>query len=116
MSHANTFLSLVNEAKSRIKEIDIAELNLLSNNKSDMILIDVREDSEWDAGNIPNAIHLSKGIIERDIEKVIADKNAQIILYCGGGYRSALAADNIQRMGYANVYSLIGGYSAWVNQ
>lgn len=116
MQHAHTFLSLVNDAKSRIKEIDIDELNALIANNDNMMLIDVREDSEWDAGNIPNAIHLSKGIIERDIEKVMPDKNAQIILYCGGGYRSALAADNIQKMGYTDVYSLIGGYGAWVNQ
>lgn len=115
MQHENEFLNLVKEAKTRIKEVTISELKTLINDKKLPIIVDVREESEWDAGNIPNAMHLSKGIIERDIERVIPDKSAQIILYCGGGYRSALAADNIQKMGYSNVYSLDGGFRAWLD-
>ena len=115
MSHAEGFLAIVNDAKSRIKEISITEFKSLLKNNKPLTIVDVREDNEWQNGAIPNAIHLGKGIIERDIEKTIPNKNETLVLYCGGGYRSALATDNIQKMGYTNVYSLDGGYQAWKN-
>lgn len=108
--HASGFIKIAEEAKKNIKEIDLIELHEHLQSEEKVYLIDVREKDEFDKGFIPNAIHLSKGIIERDIEKTIPDKNSEIVLYCGGGSRSALAAENLQRMGYTNVFSLIGGY------
>ena len=114
MQHSPGFLKLVNEARSRVKEITVDEARdrLARNPKS--VLMDVREESEWQAGHATEAIHLGKGILERDLEKLIPDVDAEIIMYCGGGYRSALTADAAQRMGYRNVYSLVGGYKGLV--
>ena len=98
--HSNGFLAVVQDAKSRIKEIGIDEYQRLLASGQAGQLIDVREDSEWNAGHAAGAVHLGKGIIERDIEKNFPDKDAKLVLYCGGGYRSALAADNVQKMGY----------------
>jgi rhodanese-related sulfurtransferase len=112
--HNPGFLKLVNEAKSRIKEIDIEGLKRLKQSGERFRLIDVREESEWAAGHAAGAEHISKGVIERDIETKVPDKNEKLVLYCGGGFRSALAADALQRMGYTNVYSLDGGWRAYV--
>lgn len=114
-SHNPQFLAIVQTAKTRIKEITITQAKAVLSNENPPYLIDVREQDEWHSGHLPNAIHLSKGVIERDIEKVIPDQNANILLYCGGGFRSALAADNLQKMGYSNVISIDGGFSGWVN-
>ena len=113
MDHAEGFLTLVREAKKRIKEDDVQTTKKKLDAGEKMILVDVREESEWARGHIPNAIHLGKGIIERDIEKAIPEKGAVIVLYCGGGFRSALAADNLQKMGYSNVISMDGGWREW---
>jgi len=114
--HSEEFVKLVNEALTRVDEVTIEDfLESLRQNK-EFNLIDVREKDEWDKGRIPGAIHLSKGVIERDIEDEIPDKNEEVILYCGGGYRSALAADNLQKMGYKNVKSLAGGWRGWTNK
>jgi rhodanese-related sulfurtransferase len=113
MQHATGFLKLVNDAKARIKEADFRDVKKRLDAGEKMILVDTREDSEWVRGHIPGAIHLSKGIIERDIEKTVPDHNARIVLYCGGGFRSALAADNLQKMGYTNVISMDGGWRGW---
>jgi len=114
MQHSPGFLKLVNEARSRVKEITLDEARdrLARNPKT--VLMDVREESEWQGGHAAEAIHLGKGILERDLEKLIPDVDAEIIMYCGGGYRSALTADAAQRMGYRNVHSLIGGYKGLV--
>jgi len=106
-------LKLVNDAKTRIKETNVPEMKKRLDAGEQMILVDTREDSEWARGHVPGAIHLSKGVIERDIEKMIPDRSAPIVLYCGGGFRSALAADSIQKMGYTNVLSLDGGWRGW---
>ena len=113
MDHAEGFLNLVREAKKRIKEEDVRATKKKLDAGEKMILVDVREESEWARGHIPNAIHLGKGIIERDIEKAIPEKGATVVLYCGGGFRSALAADNLQKMGYSNVISMDGGWRGW---
>lgn len=113
MEHAQGFLKLVNEAKSRIKQANHHEVKKRLDAGEEIILVDTREDSEWARGHIPGAIHLGKGIIERDVEKTIPDRNATIVLYCGGGFRSALAADNLQKMGYTNVISMDGGWRGW---
>lgn len=110
--HSPGFLAVVANAKSRVKEIDIGQLQQLA---EPYLLIDVREDREWQNGHLPEAIHLGKGVIERDIETAVTDKNTKLVLYCGGGFRSALAGDMLQLMGYADVLSLAGGYTAWVN-
>jgi rhodanese-related sulfurtransferase len=110
--HSPGFLALVNDAKKRVREIDIQEYKRLREIGEAGQLIDVREDAEWQAAHATGAIHLSKGVIERDIEKTIPDKNANLVLYCGGGFRSALATDNLQKMGYTNVISLDGGWRA----
>jgi rhodanese-related sulfurtransferase len=114
MKHSKAFLALVNDVKRRIKETDIATVRARLAGGEKFHLIDVREDNEWERGHLPGATHLGKGIIERDIEQTIPDPNAEIVLYCGGGYRSALAADALQRMGYTNVISMDGGYRGWV--
>jgi len=111
--HAAGFLSIVNDAKSRVKEADFRDIKKRLDAGEKMILVDTREDSEWARGHIPSAVHLGKGVIERDIEKTIPDKNASLVLYCGGGFRSALAADNLQKMGYKNVISMDGGWRGW---
>ena len=111
--HSPGFLALVEDAKSRIREVSVAE-TLKAVNGGEARLIDVREESEWADGHAKGAEHLSKGIIERDIEKVAPDKDAELILYCGGGYRGALAADALQKMGYTNVASVAGGWRAWL--
>jgi rhodanese-related sulfurtransferase len=113
MKHSKGFLALVNAAKDRIRETDVANVWARISRGEKFHLIDVREDHEWARGHLPGAMHLGKGIIERDIEEKIPDPNAEIILYCGGGYRSALAADALQRMGYQNVISMDGGYRGW---
>ncbi len=111
--HNERFIALVNDAKTRIKEISLDELNQQRAAGEFMHLLDVREESEWDRGFIPGSEHLSRGILEVRIEKEIPDYNDKIVVYCGGGYRSALAADNLQKMGYTNVLSLIGGFRYW---
>jgi rhodanese-related sulfurtransferase len=111
--HPEGFLKLVREAKARIKEEDYRDIKKKLDAGEPMIIIDTREDNEWARGHIPNAVHLGKGVIERDIEKAIPDKDATLVLYCGGGYRSALAADNLQKMGYRNVISMDGGWRGW---
>lgn len=113
MKHSEGFLSLVNESKSRIREVSVAETKTRMAENPDAKLIDVREDNEWQAAHAAGAVHLGKGIIERDIETVVPDKATELILYCGGGYRSALAADVLQKMGYTNVCSMAGGWKAW---
>ena len=113
MQHAEGFLKLVQEAKSRIRETNAAEVMKKMEAREPFHLVDVREDNEYEAGHVRGAIHLGKGIIERDIEKRIPDRNAEIVLYCGGGFRSALAADALQRMGYSNVLSMDGGIRVW---
>jgi len=111
--HSPGFLKLVNDVKPRIKETNVQEVKRKLDRGEKFHLVDVREESEWAKGHLPNAEHLSKGIIERDIETKIPDQNAEIVLYCGGGFRSALAADNLQKMGYRNVISMDGGFRGW---
>jgi rhodanese-related sulfurtransferase len=113
MKHSEGFLKLVNHAKDRIREVTVEQTRQRLDNNPNARLIDVREDNEWQAGHAEGATHLGKGIIERDIETVVPDKSTELILYCGGGYRSALAADALGQMGYTNVYSMAGGWKAW---
>lgn len=113
MDHNEKFLRIVNDAKSRIREIGIAEVKRKLDAGERFHLVDVREESEWIKGRIPGALHLGKGILERDIETAIPDQEAEIVLYCGGGFRSALAADNLQRMGYSRIFSMDGGWRGW---
>jgi rhodanese-related sulfurtransferase len=113
MKHTEGFLKLVNDAKSRTREVTVAETQTRLAANADAKLIDVREDNEWEAAHAANAEHLGKGIIERDIETEVPDKATELILYCGGGYRSALVADVLQQMGYTNVWSMAGGWKAW---
>jgi rhodanese-related sulfurtransferase len=112
MTHAPGFLKLVDDAKSRVRQIDIEGYKRMVAANEAHVLVDTREDREWADGHVPGAVHLSKGIIERDIETRYPDKTVELVLYCGGGFRSALAADNLQRMGYTNVVSLDGGWRA----
>ena len=113
--HSPRFLQLVNDAKSRITETDVREVKQRLDRGERFHLIDVREESEWAKGHLPGAVHLGKGIIERDVEEKFPDPNTELVLYCGGGFRSALAADNLQKMGYTNVYSMDGGYRGWTD-
>jgi rhodanese-related sulfurtransferase len=113
MKHTPRFLQIVEDARRRITEVTLADVKPRVDKKEKFNLVDVREESEFAAGHIPGAIHLGKGVIERDIENRIPDVGAEIVLYCGGGYRSALAADNLQKMGYTNVKSMDGGFRAW---
>jgi rhodanese-related sulfurtransferase len=112
MKHSEEFLALVNDAKSRVREIDIDRYKEMVASGAPHLLIDVREESEFAAGHAKGAIHLGKGVIERDIVKTVPAKDTTLVLYCGGGYRSALAGDNLTRMGYGSVISLDGGWSA----
>ncbi len=112
--HSKEFLKIVNDAKSRISETSVDDVKTKMDRGESFFLVDVREESEWGKGHIINAIYIGKGVIERDIEKKINNTEEEIILYCGGGFRSALAADNMQKMGYTNVSSMDGGYSGWV--
>jgi rhodanese-related sulfurtransferase len=112
MVHSEGFLKLVNDAKSRVKQIDIETYKKMRAAGEPHVLVDTREESEWAAGHVAGAMHLSKGIIERDIESKIPDRSTTLVLYCGGGFRSALAADNLQKMGYGNAISLDGGWRA----
>ena len=114
MVHAPGFLKLVNEARSRVKEVTIDQARTRLANNPKAVLLDVREDHEWQTGHAAQAVHLGKGILERDLEKIFPDPDTEIIMYCGGGYRSALTADAAQKMGYRNVHSLMGGYKALV--
>ena len=111
MKHTEGFLKLVDDAKSRVREVNVEQT--LERVRAGARLVDVREDNEWQRGHAAGAEHMGRGIIERDIETSVPDHSAELILYCGGGYRSALAADNLRRMGYTNVYSLAGGWKAW---
>lgn len=111
MTHSNEFLEIVNDAKSRITECDVGEAR--NRIEQGAVLIDVREDNEFEAGHARGARHIGRGIIERDIIEAFPDKSTELILYCGGGYRSALAADMLQKMGYTNVLSMDGGWKAW---
>jgi rhodanese-related sulfurtransferase len=113
MAHSNQFLKLVQDAKSRVKETNVADVKRRMDAGEKFVLVDTREDNEWANGHLPGAVHLSKGIIERDIERAVPDSGAKVILYCGGGFRSALAADNLQKMGYTNVESMDGGWKGW---
>ena len=112
-THKPGFLALVADAKKRVREIDIAQYRAMVDKKTPHLLVDVREDNEWIAGHALGSIHLGKGILERDIETVVPDTQTTVVLYCGGGYRSALAADALQKMGYSNVISLDGGWRAY---
>jgi len=109
--HSPGFLALVNDAKSRVKQVDIEQYKKMP--RDGHVLIDIREDNEWAAGHAEGAIHMGKGIIERDIEATVPDKKQKVVLYCGGGFRSALAADALQKMGYTDAISLDGGWRAW---
>lgn len=113
MSHSPGFLALVNQSKKRIKQLNVQQVFEKMNRGEKFIFVDTREDSEWAAGRAKGAIHIGKGVIERDIEEEIPNKNAEIILYCGGGFRSALAADVLGQMGYTNVISMDGGIRGW---
>lgn len=112
-NHPPKFLAIVDDAKKRVRECTVDDVKRKMDAGEKFILVDVREDGEWAADHLPGAIHLGKGVIERDIEKTIPDTSAPIILYCGGGFRSALAADNLQKMGYTNVISMDGGVRGW---
>ncbi len=111
--HAPAFLKVVQDAKTRVKELSIEDVIAKRDRGDKFILIDVREDGEWDQAHIPGAIHLGKGVIERDAEAKLPDPTAEVVLYCGGGFRSALAADALQKMGYTNVFSMDGGVRGW---
>jgi rhodanese-related sulfurtransferase len=113
MIHSEGFLKLVNDSKSRVREVTVEQTRRRMQSDTGVRLIDVREDNEWEAAHATCAQHLGKGIIERDIETAVPDKSTELILYCGGGFRSALAADVLQQMGYTNVFSMAGGWKAW---
>jgi len=112
-NHPPKFLAIVDDAKKRVRETTVDEIKQRMDRGDKFVLVDVREDSEWAADHLPGAIHLGKGVIERDIEKTVPDTNTEVVLYCGGGFRSALAADNLQKMGYKNVISMDGGVRGW---
>jgi len=114
MAHSPNFLKLVQDAKSRVKETNVPNVKGRMDGGEKFLLVDVREDNEWEKGHIPGAVHMGKGVIERDIEGAVPDPAAKIILYCGGGFRSALVADNLQKMGYTNVESMDGGWKGWL--
>ena len=114
MQHSPGFLKLVAEAQTRVREISVDQTRAWLKQNPKVVLVDVREDSEWAAGHAAEAVHLGKGVLERDLEKMFPDVNTEIIMYCGGGFRSALTCDVAQKMGYRSVHSLIGGYKALV--
>jgi rhodanese-related sulfurtransferase len=114
--HSPRFLKIVEDAKSRVRELTVDDVKARLDRGDRFVLIDVREESEWNKGHLPGAVHLGKGIIERDVEERVSDTGAEIVLYCGGGFRSALAADNLQKMGYTNVWSMDGGYRDWTDK
>jgi rhodanese-related sulfurtransferase len=111
--HSPGFLKLVDDAKRRVRELTVEQVKAKLDRREQFTLVDVREDNEWAKDHVTGAIHLGKGIIERDAEQRLPDKNAEIVLYCGGGFRSALAADSLQKMGYTNVFSMDGGIRGW---
>ncbi|MEX2118063.1 MAG: rhodanese-like domain-containing protein [Pirellulales bacterium] len=111
--HSPRFLELVKRAKAAVRETSINDVRARLQSGQHFELVDVREDHEWQAGHVPKAVHLGRGVLERDVEQRIPDTSAEIVLYCGGGYRSALAAESLQRMGYTNVRSMDGGFRAW---
>jgi rhodanese-related sulfurtransferase len=115
MKHASGFLKLVNDAKTRIRQTNVQEVKKRLDAQETFTLIDVREDSEWAQGHLPGAVNLCKGIIERDIENAVPGQATPIVLYCGGGFRSALVADNLQKMGYSEVISMDGGWRGWTD-
>src|ERR1700741_3718675 len=112
-NHPPRFLKIVDDAKQRVREVTVNDVKAMLDRGEKFVLVDVREESEFAKDHLPGAIHLGKGVIERDIEQKVPDTGAPFILYCGGGYRSALAADNLQKMGYTNVLSMDGGYRVW---
>ena len=111
--HSPRFLDIVNEAKQRVREITVDDAKQMLDGNPDFLLIDVREDNEWEKDHLPKAVHLGKGILERDVEQRVPDLSTPLVLYCGGGFRSALAADALQKMGYTNVASMDGGIREW---
>jgi rhodanese-related sulfurtransferase len=111
--HTPRFLQIVNDARARVKEVTVDDVKAMLDRGEKCLLVDVREESEFARDHLPGAIHLGKGVIERDIEQRVPDTGAKLVLYCGGGFRSALAADNLQKMGYANVISMDGGIRIW---
>jgi rhodanese-related sulfurtransferase len=111
--HPPRFLKLVEDAKSRVRETTVDEIKARLDSGEEFVLVDVREESEWQKDHLPGAIHMGKGVIERDVEQKIPDLKTELVLYCGGGFRSALAADNLQKMGYTNVISMDGGVRGW---
>ena len=111
--HAPRFLQIVNDARQRIKETTVDDIKARTDKGEPFVLVDVREESEFAAGHLPGALHLGKGVIERDVEAKVPDLATPLVLYCGGGFRSALAADNLQKMGYTNVISMDGGFRVW---
>ena len=113
MKHSPQFLKLVNEAKTRVKETNVADVKRRLESGEKFLLVDVREDNEWAKGHLPGAIHMGRGVIERDIETQVPETSTRMILYCGGGFRSALVADNLQKMGYTAVESMDGGWRGW---
>jgi rhodanese-related sulfurtransferase len=114
MQHSPQFLKLVSEVKTRVKETNVAEVKKRMEGGDKFLLVDVREDNEWAKGHIPGAVHMGRGVIDRDIEKSVPETSTKMILYCGGGFRSALVADNLQKMGYTNVESMDGGWRGWL--
>jgi len=114
MAHAPKFLKLVNDAKKQVKETNVADVKRRIDAGEKFLLVDVREESEWANGHLPGAVYMGRGVIERDIEQKIPDTNTKLILYCGGGFRSALVAENLQKMGYTNVESMDGGWKGWL--
>ena len=113
MQHSPRFLQLVQDAKKRVRELTVADVKAKLDRGEKFHLVDVREESEFARDHLPGAVHMGKGVIERDIEQRVPDTGAEIVLYCGGGYRSALSADNLQKMGYTNVWSMDGGWRGW---
>jgi len=113
MKHSPQFLKLVNEAKTRVKETNVADVKRRLESGEKFLLVDVREDNEWAKGHLPGAVHMGRGVIERDIETQVPETSTRMILYCGGGFRSALVADNLQKMGYTAVESMDGGWRGW---
>jgi len=113
MQHPPRFLKIVDDSKTRVRETTVDEIKSRLDRGDKFVLVDVREESEWQKDHLPGAIHMSKGVIERDVEQKVPDLNTEMVLYCGGGFRSALAADNLQKMGYTNVISMDGGVRGW---